>query len=383
MKKASILIIILCLRFASFPLTARAAEPDGRYVKITPDKEYASPGDVITFTVTLGPTDHLGTLQMFIILPNGLTYVSKSGHLFDDAASALAGKNGTKNFAEPNETLDGSICILTTNTSDYSGSAPIDVAEFKCTVNAGASGRLVVSPEDLEIYSMVTYEDFTGTYEILPAVVTIGEAPVSYVVNGRDYSPVFDADYYLAKYADLRAAFGNDRQAAFRHFLNHGMAEGRQGSADFDVRFYRSYYADLERAFGGNYVSYFIHYLDFGQSEHRKAVEGGAGSSAVAPDDYNYSDDGFDAGRYELVFNADYYLANHADLQAAYGTDKAKVFKHFLTNGMSEGRQASENFNAKNYRARYADLREAFGDDLAMYYEHYISHGYKENRRGD
>ena len=37
----------------------------------------------------------------------------------------------------------------------------------------------------------------------------------------------FNAKNYLAKYKDLRAAFGNDEAAATRHFLKHGIAEGR------------------------------------------------------------------------------------------------------------------------------------------------------------
>ena len=38
---------------------------------------------------------------------------------------------------------------------------------------------------------------------------------------------LFDAAQYLANYADLRAAFGTDEQAAVIHFLTYGAAEGR------------------------------------------------------------------------------------------------------------------------------------------------------------
>ena len=37
----------------------------------------------------------------------------------------------------------------------------------------------------------------------------------------------FDETQYLANYADLRAAFGNDTGAATAHYINFGFAEGR------------------------------------------------------------------------------------------------------------------------------------------------------------
>ena len=49
----------------------------------------------------------------------------------------------------------------------------------------------------------------------------------------------FDEAQYLANYADLRTAFGNDAEAATRHYITNGFAEGRTdeplaaGAADF------------------------------------------------------------------------------------------------------------------------------------------------------
>jgi Ca2+-binding RTX toxin-like protein len=63
------------------------------------------------------------------------------------------------------------------------------------------------------------------------------------MAEGR--SITFDAKMYLAKYADLRAAFGNDIVAATKHYITNGFAEGRtldlsgngtlMGSASNDV----------------------------------------------------------------------------------------------------------------------------------------------------
>ena len=46
----------------------------------------------------------------------------------------------------------------------------------------------------------------------------------SLVIEGVDYSLVFDATYY----ADLRTAFGNNEAQLWNHFKEFGMKEGRQ-----------------------------------------------------------------------------------------------------------------------------------------------------------
>ena len=90
------------------------------------------------------------------------------------------------------------------------------------------------------------------------------------VFNGTDYSPVWDADWYLNRYPDLRAAFGTDTMLAFNHFITFGMQEGRQGNAAFLVTAYRNRYADLNAAFGDSLPSYYLHYIRYGIRENRR-----------------------------------------------------------------------------------------------------------------
>jgi hypothetical protein len=52
--------------------------------------------------------------------------------------------------------------------------------------------------------------------------------------------------------------------------------------------------------------------------------------------------------------------------------------KHYLNWGYKEGRKII--FNARLYLANHADLRAAFGDDTASATKHYINYGSKENR---
>lgn len=83
---------------------------------------------------------------------------------------------------------------------------------------------------------------------------------------------------------------------------------------------------------------------------------------------------------YAPVFDAAYYAGRYFDLKAAFGSDDAALFRHFVVFGMKEGRQADESFNVQAYRKRYLDLQAAFGDDLPLYYQHYIRFGREEKR---
>lgn len=83
---------------------------------------------------------------------------------------------------------------------------------------------------------------------------------------------------------------------------------------------------------------------------------------------------------YSAVYNYDYYCAANADVKAIFGGHPQEALKHFVENGMSEGRRASENFDVSYYRNQNPDLSSAFGNNAKSYYLHYISSGQYENR---
>ena len=93
-----------------------------------------------------------------------------------------------------------------------------------------------------------------------------------YILNGLDYSPVFNPEFYANKYADLRAAFGTNADALWLHFQNFGMNEFRQASAEFNPVVYKNRYPDVAAAYGNNNPMYYYHYVAFGKSEGRSAV---------------------------------------------------------------------------------------------------------------
>lgn len=91
-----------------------------------------------------------------------------------------------------------------------------------------------------------------------------------YTINGYDYAPVFDPEYYANRYPDLRAAFGSDSKALWDHFVSFGMTELRQASDEFDPVYYKSMYVDLQQAYGDDYPMYYFHYVAAGKAEGRK-----------------------------------------------------------------------------------------------------------------
>ncbi len=91
----------------------------------------------------------------------------------------------------------------------------------------------------------------------------------------------------------------------------------------------------------------------------------------------NYVYKGLD---YSRVFDATFYANKYGDLKDNFGTDKTKLFNHFIKNGINEGRQAISTFDIKVYKANNSDLYKQYRDDMQSYVIHYLTYGYKEVR---
>ena len=75
-------------------------------------------------------------------------------------------------------------------------------------------------------------------------------------------SVLFDADWYLKEYPDVRAS-GTDPA---EHYLQHGAREGREPSPLFNGRWYLEQYLDIREAG----VNPLVHYLCYGAAEGRE-----------------------------------------------------------------------------------------------------------------
>ena len=89
------------------------------------------------------------------------------------------------------------------------------------------------------------------------------------VYDGVDYTEIYDYTYYVTRYPDIKAAFGDDDIATLEHFVKYGMYEMRQGKSNFDVCVYANKYEDLRNAFGTDWKSYYLHYMNYGKNEGR------------------------------------------------------------------------------------------------------------------
>lgn len=82
-----------------------------------------------------------------------------------------------------------------------------------------------------------------------------------------------------------------------------------------------------------------------------------------------------------VVFDAKYYADKYSDLKAAFGYDEAKLWNHFITFGIKEGRRASKIFDVKYYATHNMDLWSAFGPNMIAAFNHFVNSGIKEANR--
>ncbi|MCR5292756.1 MAG: hypothetical protein K6E28_07725 [Eubacterium sp.] len=287
--------------------------------------------------------------------------------------------------------------ILSANSRIYSGEGKYKVIRFHDKADSRKTDSLGYHYDD------ATYKAW---FDVIMNSVKGDISPAS-------YAAVFNADYYLSRYADLRKAYGNNRDKAFNHFINFGIKEGRCASPAFDVNYYKNTYADLRSVYGNDNMKYVSHFLKFGSLEGRRAsalfdvysyknyhadLRTAFGNSL--PRYYeHYNNYGYQEGRaalgastvrnavtvsgttdYRAVYDYYYYTERYPDIKAAYGNDDIAVLNHFIKYGMKEGRQGNSEFNLSKYKSAYADLRNAYGNDNTGYYLHYIKFGKSEGR---
>ena len=81
-----------------------------------------------------------------------------------------------------------------------------------------------------------------------------------------------------------------------------------------------------------------------------------------------------------ITFDADYYYNTYPDLQQNIGYDYSKLYNHYITYGLKEGRFGSAEFNCLIYMNNYADLQAAFGNKYSSYCTHHEKYGQAEAR---
>lgn len=151
---------------------ASAKEATGPALTVTASETRAHPGDTITYTITMGPVEELLSVQMQLDLPQGLTYVEKSGQVAD-------GLTGKMNFdAYPVTWTEDSLMLNGYGLrNNYTSAQDTVLATFQCTVDQGTSGDLSVGLTNLSVAcgSFVDgdAELVTDSVRVTPAQVTV------------------------------------------------------------------------------------------------------------------------------------------------------------------------------------------------------------------
>ena len=185
-KKVTSLLLCFIMIFSMITVAVPvyAAPVASTTLTVAADKTTAAPGDTITYTITMGPVSDLGSIQMVLDIPAGLTYVAGSGSL----AAGLKAKLGFDSVDYTESTKDGKPRIMingSTSAANYESAADTVIATFKCKVDAGATGTLEVGLTELEFYSFPAFEDITSRFSVVKTAVAISGAtpPTTYTVS--------------------------------------------------------------------------------------------------------------------------------------------------------------------------------------------------------
>ena len=196
-RKVTSLLLCFIMLFSvmSVAVPAYAAPVTSTALTVSADKATAAPGETITYTVTMGPVSDLGSIQMVLDIPSGLTYVSGSGSL----AAGLKAKLGFDSVDYTEGTKEGKPRIMingVASAANYESATDTVIATFKCTVAAGATGTLEVGLTELEFYS-VDLTDNTSRFSVVTAKVTVNAPTVT------TYTVSFNANGGTGAMADV------------------------------------------------------------------------------------------------------------------------------------------------------------------------------------
>ena len=168
------LAFVMALSLLANALPVWAAPIESTQLKVVPDKTTASPGDTINYTVIVGPVSDMGTMQMQLEIPEGLTYVPHSGKLADDLLTTLG--YDVADFTEVSLMVNGYA-----SAGDYESDTDTELATFQCTVDEGYTGTVEVGLYNLEFGSVITWEVYTDRFTVVktPVTITGGSVPAT------------------------------------------------------------------------------------------------------------------------------------------------------------------------------------------------------------
>jgi len=199
-------------------------------------------------------------------------------------------------------------------------------------------------------------------------VLTGGRLNINHVVrtmcyyDGKDFTPVYDFNYYLTNNADVKKKYGTNDVAVFNHFITTGMQEGRRGNRNFIYNIYRNNYPELVKTYGNKKEEYYFDYVETGKKNGRSGYMVQYSGTSVL--------NGID---YSPVYDFKYYCNYNSTVKDTSLGDPKTALNHFVKTGMQDGLRANTAFNLTKYKNDNPDLVALYGDDNTKYYMHYIN----------
>lgn len=170
MKKRILAILLAAVMVAGLlPMAAMAVGTTT--ITVEADKATVDQDDVITFTVSVQSTDKIGTIQLYPVIPEGLTYVDNSATKLDGVEAAVgATENGDIVYFQ-NSDLQLGMTVGSENGMTLANK--VAVATFQCKAEKGGTYSVSMEKGELGTVTDVVYNEVTPT--INAASVTVNK----------------------------------------------------------------------------------------------------------------------------------------------------------------------------------------------------------------
>ena len=139
-KRITSLLLCLVMLFSMMPAAMHTHAATQTTVTVEADKTAVNPGDTVTYTVYLQSSIDIYAAQLYLDIPEGVTYVAGSGALAANVKNTL-GADGDCSWVEADRILLLGSSTAFKNISEEK----LAVATFQCTVDSDAAGTLTVN----------------------------------------------------------------------------------------------------------------------------------------------------------------------------------------------------------------------------------------------
>ncbi len=204
-----ILSILLCLMLVAslLVMAVPVSAADALQIVVTADKTEANPGDTVTYTITLKNVKNLASFDMKLAIPDGMTYVNKSGKI----TPGLQDEMGYDTLAFTNSSL----VINGVGLYDYTSDSDVTLCTFECTVNEDASGTITMGFVESK-FSFANDKDEVLAYDVSVQDVTVASAatePVTEPETEPETEPATEPETEAETEAETQAETEAETQA--------------------------------------------------------------------------------------------------------------------------------------------------------------------------